>query len=179
MAIFPNSASAGLTFDRAVTLTAYSPPDWQLSAVLRGAGTINMTSVADGNLHRFRVESAQTAAWAPGSYWYSIRATDGTSTVEIEHGEIVIKPDLSSENAGFDGRVHVQRMLEAIEAVLEKRATLDQERYKINNRELWRTPINELLMLRDRYRSELRRMKAVAGGSLFDSAVRIRFRGAS
>lgn len=179
MSIFPNSASAGLTFDRTATLTAYAPPDWQLSAVLRGAGVINMTSVADGALHRFRVESAQTAEWAPGSYWYSIRATDGTSTVEIESGEILIKANLASEESGFDGRSHVQRMLEAIEAVLEKRATLDQERYRINNRELYRTPIAELLVLRDRYRAELRRMKALASASLFDSVVRVRFRGAS
>ena len=56
--------------------------------------------------------------------------------------------------------VGVQRTLEAIEAVIEKRASIDQERYKINNRELWRTPIPELLVMRDRYRSELRRLKA-------------------
>ena len=95
---------------------------------------------------------------------------------ELESGQIKIKPDLATLDAGHDGRDHLQRTRDAIEAVLEKRATLDQERYKINNRELVRTPISELLTLRDRYRSELRRLKAVRKGSLFDQAVRVRFR---
>ncbi len=105
-----------------------------------------------------------------------MRATDGTTVVEIEAGQITIKPDLASISATHDGRNHVQRVLDAIEAVLERRATQDQEKYKINNRELWRTPLSELLVLRDRYRSELRRMRAAAKGGLFDQAVRVRFR---
>lgn len=179
MTIFPSTASAGLTFDRTATLTAYPAPAWQLSAVLRGPATIDMQAVAEQSIHRFKVTAAQTSEWTPGTYWYSIRATDGTDVVEVEAGEIVIKPDLATLEAGHDGRVHVQRVLDAIEAVLEKRATIDQERYRINNRELYRTPIPELLALRDRYKAELRRMKAVAKGGLFDQAVRIRFRGAS
>lgn len=174
---FPSHASAGLTFDRTVILTAYQAPVWQLSAVLRGPGSIDLAASAVGNNHRFRAEAADTAQWAPGVYWYSLRATNGVDVVEVEASEITIKPDLAGATAGHDGRVHVERVIAAIEAVLEKRATLDQERYKINNRELWRTPISELLVLRDRYRSELRRMKALARGGLFDNAVRIRFRG--
>lgn len=174
--IFPSSISAGLTFDRTATLTAYPAPDWQLSAVLRGPATIDLQAEPVGPAHRFYANAAESAEWEPGAYWYSIRATDGTDVVEVEAGQIYIKPDLAAAEAGHDGRNHVQRVLESIEAVLEKRATIDQERYKINNRELWRTPISELLVLRDRYRSELRRMKAAAKGGLFDQAVRVRFR---
>lgn len=179
MTIFPSTASAGLTFDKTATLTAYPAPAWQLSAVLRGPGSIDLPAEPVGSNHRFRVTATDTAQWAPGAYWYSIRATDGTDVVEVEAGEIVIKPDLAAAAEGHDGRIHAQRVLGAIEAVLEKRATLDQERYRINNRELYRTPISELLALRDRYRAELRRMKAGAKGGLFDQAVRISFRGAS
>ncbi len=174
--IFPTSISAGLTLDKTATLTAYPAPAWSLSAVLRGPSAINLTAEAAGLAHRFLVQADQTAAWAPGDYWYSIRATDGAAVVEVEAGQITIKPDLAAAAAGHDGRDHVRRVLDAIEAVLEKRATQDQEKYKINNRELWRTPISELLMLRDRYRSELRRMNAARKGGLFDQAVRVRFR---
>lgn len=178
MTIFPSTASAGLTFDKTATLTAHPAPDWQLAAVLRGPGSIDLAAEPDGSNHRFHVAAADTAEWTPGAYWYSIRATRGAEVVEVEAGEIAIKPDLAAMGDGHDGRVHVQRVLDAIEAVLEKRATIDQERYRINNRELYRTPISELLALRDRYRAELRRMKAGVKGGLFDQAVRIRFRGA-
>lgn len=174
--IFPSSITAGLTFDRAATLTAFPAPEWQLSAVLRGPSAINLSAEAAGVGHRF-VESAEiTSAWDAGDYWYSVRATRNDEVVEVESGEIKIKPDLASMDAGHDGRNHIQRVLESIEAVIEKRATIDQERYSINNRELWRTPIPDLLILRDRYRSELRRLKAIRKGGLFDQAVRVRFR---
>lgn len=173
---FPNSFSAGLTFDKSAPLTAFPAPDWTLSAVLRGPSVINLTAESVGRIHRFYVPASETANWEPGNYWVSVRAERDGEIVEIENDEIVIKPDLSGAAEGYDGRDHVRRVLDSIEAVIEKRATLDQERYKINNRELFRTPISELLVLRDRYRSELRRMTAAKKGGLFDQAVRVRFR---
>lgn len=158
------------------TLTAYPAPDWEVTALLRGPSVINLSAEPSGNGHRFIVSAADTAAWTPGNYWYSIRATRDGEVVEVDSGEIVIEPDFSSTVAGFDGRNHARRVLDAIEAVLERRATLDQERYTINNRELWRTPIADLLVLRDRYRSELRRMNAVKKGGLFNQKVRVGFR---
>lgn len=174
--IFPASTSAGLTFDRTAILTAYPAPDWSLEALLRGENIIDISAEASEKNHRFLVSAAETADWAPGVYWYSIRATRGDEVVEVDSGQITIKPNLAAIDGGHDGRNHVQRVLEAIEAVLEKRASIDQERYTINNRELWRTPIAELLNLRDRYRSELRRMNRAKNGTLFNQAVRVGFR---
>ena len=50
---------------------------------------------------------------------------------------------------------HATRVLAAIEAVLERRATKDQESYTIDGRSLSRTPISELLLLRNLYRREV------------------------
>ena len=174
MTSFPSSITAGTTFDRTVIQTAYPAPDWAVVAYLRGPQSIDIESVGAGASHRFTVPATDTALWPTGDYWFSIRASNGTEVVEVDSGQTTIKPDLASLDAGHDGRTHVQKVLDAIEAVLEKRATLDQQRYTINNRELWRTPIPELLMLRDRYRAELRRMKSK--GNLFDQHVRVRFR---
>jgi hypothetical protein len=44
--------------------------------------------------------------------------------------------------------------------VLERRATLDQENYTIGTRSLGRTPIPELMRLRDLYRQEAHAEKA-------------------
>lgn len=172
--VLPSKIAAGLTFDRLVILTDYQPPDWTLTAHLRGQTVIDMSAVADGTGHRFHVTAATTAAWTPGDYTYSVRATNGDDVAQVEAGRITIKPDIASLTAGHDPRDHVRRVLDAIEAVIEKRATIDQERYTINNRELWRTPIGDLLKLRDTYRSELRRMDAAKNGTLFGN-VQVRF----
>lgn len=53
------------------------------------------------------------------------------------------------------GESHAQRVLAAIEAVLERRATVDQQSYGIEGRSLARMPIGDLLRFRDRYRAEV------------------------
>ncbi len=59
--------------------------------------------------------------------------------------------------------------------MIEKRASRDQERYTINNRELWRTPMRDLLLLRDTYRVEVRKEELKARGQTpWGPAVRVR-----
>lgn len=175
--ILPDKISAGLTFSQLITLTAYQAPGWTLTAALRGPAVINLTATAEGSQHRFAASAATTRGWVPGEYWYTVRATDGVDTIEIEAGQLAIAPDLAAAGDNYDGRTHAQRSLAAIEAVIEKRATLDQERYRINNRELYRTPIADLLKLRDVYRAEVRQEKAAARGkNLFGGSVRVRLR---
>jgi len=175
--ILPDKIGAGLTFSRIVTLTAYPAPLWGLLIALRGPSVIDLTTIAEGSQHRVTATAANTASWAPGLYSYSVRATDGVDVFEVESGQLEILADLTSAAAGHDGRTHAQRTLEAIEAVIERRASLDQERYRINNRELYRTPIADLLKLRDLYRAEVRRDQALARGkNPFGATVRVRLR---
>lgn len=175
--ILPDKIGAGLTLNSLVTLTAYPAPDWALTVALRGPASINLSATAEGSQHRIAASAGVTATWAPGAYWYTVRATNGDDVVEVEQGQLTITPDLANAPGGFDGRSHAQKCLAAIEAVLEKRATLDQERYRINNRELHRTPVAELMKLRDLYRAEVRRELAAARGkSLFGAVVRVRLK---
>lgn len=173
----PDKISAGLTFDRRLTFTAYPAPTWSVTVLLRGKSSIDLEAVAEGNQHRLRVEAAETGQWAPGDYWYSIRATDGADVVEIEQGNIVIVPDLASAAEGYDGRSKAQIALEAIDAVIAKRATMDQERYRINNRELYRTPIADLLKLRSYYAEQVKREQLQqCGKSPWGRTVRVRLK---
>lgn len=175
--ILPDNIGAGLTFSRLVTQTAYPAPEWTLSVLLRGPDVINLTATASGNQHQLAANAATTANWTPGLYTYTARVTNGVDVFEVETGQLEVKPDLASAGEGHDGRTHAQRTLESIEAVIEKRATLDQERYRINNRELYRTPIADLLKLRDLYRAEVRREQMAARGkNPFGAAVRVRLR---
>jgi hypothetical protein len=76
----------------------------------------------------------------------------------------------------YDGRSDNQKALDAIEAVLARRATLDQQRYTINNRELWRTPIIELIKLRSFYAAAVAREKRKnSGNRTFGRRINVRF----
>jgi hypothetical protein len=174
--IIPTTVKAGLTFTVTADLAEYPAPVWSLVLLLRGPSSITIDSTADGAAHRLAATAAATAAWAGGEYAFSLRATNGADVVEIEAGTVAIVADLAGIVAGTDTRTHVRRTLEAIEAVIERRATLDQERYRIGDRELYRTPIADLLKLRSVYREELRRMNAAAAGqsSLLGRTVLVR-----
>lgn len=173
----PNEITAGVTLEIPITLTAYPAGEgWTLKLALRGPDAIDVTATADGDTHVLGASAATTSAWSPGDYWFVLRVTDGTDIFEIENNRIEIAADLTLAAAGYDGREHVDKVLEAIEAVIEGRASKDQDRYKINNRELQRTPVTDLLMLRDKYREEARRQRAAKKGqSLLGRRVLTRF----
>jgi hypothetical protein len=175
--IFPANFTAGTTFDQLTTLTAYpATAGWSLVVLLRGPGAYNLAATPEGAQHRLTVAASATAAWAPGRYTYTVRAIRAGFVVAVDVGQIEILPDPAAQSAGVDIRSHAQIVLDNIEAVLEKRATQDQQRYTINNRELWRTPIADLLLLRDRYAAIVAKERRKARGqSLFGQSVRIRF----
>lgn len=156
----PDQITAGLDFQAIVTASAYPAPDWALRAILRGPQAIELSATADGTAHVFAADAATTTAWAPGTYWYSLRATKGSALMDAGGGQIEILPDLASVTEPYDGRSQAAIALDAIDAVLAKRATQDQQRYTINNRELWRTPIADLLKLRAYYAVMVSREKA-------------------
>jgi hypothetical protein len=174
--ILPSKITAGLTLELSVTLTAYPAPEWGLTVLLRGPQSHDLQAVADGAQHRISVDAPTTASWTPGEYWYSVRATNGGTVHQVEEGTITVRPDLASASAGYDGRGHAEKVLAAIEAVLENRASQDQQSYTINNRSLQRTPIGDLLKLRSFYRAEVARLKAAGkGNGLLGRLARVRF----
>lgn len=152
----PEKIAAGVDLAWSVNLLAYPAPTWALQVLLRGPSIINIDSTADGSRHSLAVPAATTKDWAAGLYVFSTRAVSAGAVVEVDSGQVEIERDLSAINAPFDVRTHVQKVLDAIEAVIEGRASKDQERYRIQDRELYRTPIADLLLLRRQYRAELR-----------------------
>lgn len=173
--IVPAEIKAGLTFSNLVTLTAYPAPDWALSVVLRGPAVINLAATADGVQHKLAATAAQTGAYAPGLYAYSARVTRGDDVVEVESGTVTVVADLAQQDAGGDMRSHNRKVLDSIRAVIEQRATVDQERYRINNRELYRTPLEELRKHEAFYAARVAAEEAKARGkSLFGRKVRMR-----
>lgn len=172
----PVTITAGLKFTTRLELAAYPATEWALALHLRGPKSINLEATAEGTAHVFGVLATETAMWVAGGYWYTLRTTRDGDVVEVERGQVQVLEDLVAAGDGFDGRSKAQIALDAINAVLDKRATLDQERYRINNRELYRTPIDELLKLRSFYLRQVARQNACTTGSRrFGRNVPVRF----
>ena len=175
--MIPAKFTAGTTFSAVLTMTAYPAPDWVAQLILRGPQAIDLAAIAEGQQHRFAVAAGATSDWAPGAYWWQLRLSSAGEVIAADEGTLIVTADLAQVSGPHDGRGHVERVLGSIEAVIEGRATKDQERYTINNRELWRTPISDLLLLRDRYKAELRRQQQTkfGGQSLIGRNVKVRF----
>lgn len=174
--MIPDTIQAGTTLDVPVTLGGYPAPDWSLVLVLRGPAQIDLASADDGEGHRLGASAEVTAGWVPGVYWWSLRAIRGADVHQVDDGSLTIKADLAAIDAVFDGRSHADRVLAAIEAVIEGRASIDQQSYTIGGRTLQRMPVADLLVLRSKYRDEVRRQKqARTGQSLLGRKIKARF----
>jgi len=178
----PAKISAGLTFSQLVTLACYPATGWQLSVLLRGPAAIDINGVAEGMAHRLAASAAVTAGWKPGLYRFSARVSADGVVNEVESGTVEILADVAQlpDEAG-DMRSHARIVLENIRAVIEKRATQDQQRYVISTpngpRELWRTPMKDLLLLEQTYLARVRAEDAAARGcNVFGREVRVRLK---
>lgn len=129
----------------------YPAPEWSLTAILRGPSAVDVVSIASGSSHILAIPATQTSELEAGEYAVALRVTDGTDVFEIERGSVVVEADIVSLEAGHDARSQAKRSLENINAVLEARASIDQQSYTINGRSLQRTSIAELLQLKKHF----------------------------
>lgn len=147
-----------------------------MTAILRGPAAIDLAASASGTAHMFAETAVVTGAWPAGTYAVSIRASSGDDVHEVEAGQAEIGVDLVAIGDGHEARSHAQRTLANIEAVIEGRATKDQQSYTINGRSLMRTAISDLLILRDKYRAEVAADKSGGRGKkLLGRRVGVRF----
>jgi hypothetical protein len=176
----PDEIMAGLDFQATLSFPQYPATTWGLNAVIRGPMAINLTASpdsTDATAFLLSAPGATTETWTPGKYWYSLRATQGSAIMEAGSGEFTVLQDLASVTGAYDGRSQDEIALAAIDAVIAKRATMDQQRYKINERELWRTPMSDLLNLRAYYSHRVARARAKARGcSRFGRPIIVKFR---
>ncbi len=159
----PDEIVAGTTVEwRREDLADYPAPTWTLTyrLVERKADgmAIAITASASGTYHAVSVDKATTATWPPGTYLWAAYVDDGTKRLRVDSGTLRVVADLAALPPGYDPRSHARRALEAIEAVLEKRASREDLMYRLpDGRQLQRIPTAELILLRDRYRAEVAR----------------------
>lgn len=164
--IEPRTLRAGDTWKwRREDLADYPAPTWTLKYRFKSAaGGFEVVAAASGALHQVTVAASTTAGFAAGTYSWAAWVESGAEQYTVGSGTVTIEPNLRAGAAtdALDARSHARKVLAAIEAVLEGRASRDQEEYRIGDRMLKRTPIADLLRLRALYRKEVAAEDAAA-----------------
>lgn len=160
----------------------YPPASYALTYTARlessGSTSISITASESGDDYIVEVGQATTAAYTAGVYhWqaYITRSSD-SERITIDSGTFEVKANRAT--ATTDPRTHAKIVLDAIEAVIEGRASKDQAGYSIAGRSLSRTPIPELLVMRDRYKAEWvreQRAEAIKNGDGHAGRILTRF----
>lgn len=153
----PTKLRAGDTARWDRSLADYPASTWTLTyRLVSDARTYTFNATANADTHEITVAMATTAAWLPGIYQWTSTVTDGTSRYTVATGHIEVLYNPGTVSAPMDTRTHAKTVLDAIEAVLEGRATHDVASYTIGGRQLARMPIEDLLTWRGQYRAEVR-----------------------
>ncbi len=146
--------------------------------LIDGATVSNFTLTASESNNEYVIESTNTTSYAKGEYnWiaYITRSSD-TARIKISEGFTEIQDNYATTTASV--RSHAKKVLDAIEAVIENRATMDQSSMSIAGRSLSRLTVDELMTFRDRYKTEyLKEIKKARIKNNKDSgnAIKVRF----
>jgi len=158
----PSTLVAGdrFTWKRDDLAGDYSPSAFALTyefhSDVGGGGTkkFTITATEADDTYYIEVGSSTTASYTPGDYvWeaYITRSSD-SERIMVDSGRTKITINLANTNA--DLRSHAKKVLDAIEAVIENRATIDQSSMSIAGRSLSRMNIDELINFRMQYKTE-------------------------
>lgn len=155
----PSNIVSGLTVEFTKRLADYSPAEWTLSYHLRGTQAANATATDNGDGSFLVSLTAKTGgmtpvALTPGRFFFQAYVTNILTISDkrlIDSGRINVTPDLSSVTTPFDARSSAELMIEAIDALMEGKATRDQMSYTIGQRTLSRIPVPDLLEFRKYY----------------------------
>ena len=119
-----------------------------------GATASNFTLTATESNDEYIIEASNTTSYTAGEYnWISyITRSSDSARIKLSEGFTEIQENYATTTSSV--RSHAKKVLDAIEAVIENRATMDQSSMSIAGRSLSRLTIDELLQFRDRYKAE-------------------------
>ncbi len=183
----PESFAAGDTVVWTKDLSDYLPATWTLAYLLvpqftTSAGVaINPTTVTatdnGDNTHLATISATTSGGLAVGAYKLVGRVTASGVVYTVYTGNLDVAPDPA--DTSYDARSHVKKTLDAINAVLESKASKDQEAWSTaDGRSLSRYSYEDLLKLKDKYDDLWNREKQkidIAAGKGASKTPRVRF----
>ncbi|HEX8773264.1 MAG TPA: hypothetical protein VF735_06625 [Pyrinomonadaceae bacterium] len=170
----PQEIIIGETLEWTKVLTDFPASEWTLSYYVRGAGKgFDVAATASGDTHEVTVAASVTAEMSAGAYYWQAWVAKDSEKHLVDQGAVLVKQGFVGVAVAttVDARSTVKKILDAIDAMMLGKATLDQQEYMIQSgtgaRQLKRIPISELLTLRatyaQLYAGELRAAKLKAG----------------
>lgn len=177
----PRQITAGDTLVWRDNFSDYKPPQYILSWAIRGAASLNLTSVADGDDFITTLTAAASSTLIPGAYFFqAYTAKTGGERTTIGSGQITVIANLETIFGAYNGSSTAEKMLTAVEKAIAARlegGAVDS--YEIRGRSLARTPLPELIALRANLRIEVARERSAAGLMPDARRLHIRFRSPS
>jgi hypothetical protein len=176
----PTQVRAGDTWRWARALPDYPAPGWVLTYTLFSpAAVFTLTADAAESAHEVYASPADTEDRIAGRYDWVAHVADGTDRHQVGAGALTVLPNLSDAQS-YDGRSHARRMLDAISAALEGRASdgdLDLVRTAAGERSAEWSP-ETLLKLRQQYAAAVAAEDQAASAARGERAgfVQMRFR---
>ena len=180
--IEPTEIEAGETVKWTKDLSDHYPADdgWSLAyTFINSSAKFAVNAVASGKKFSVTISAATSAAYTAGIYKWIARVSKAGEVYTVDEGHCEILKNIADAGlTTFDHRTHVKKTLDAIEAVIEGRATSDQLSYTIAGRSITKMSVEELLKLRDRYKAEYQReidAERIANGEGLGRKVLVRF----
>lgn len=177
----PGTITAGDSVSWTRTLIDHPAPEWSLHyALFNAAANYSFDAVGGGADHTVTLAAATTKPWEAGRYdWTAYVDNAAGDRSVVATGAVIVKPDPAT-GLPYDARSHARKMLEAIEATIEKRATaqqLDLVRSAVGDRSGDLAP-EKLIEWRDKYRREVQieeQKAALERGEKLPRSIKVRF----
>ncbi len=163
-------------------LSDYPATTWTLTYYFYNSSkSFSVAATADGSTYSVVISATTSAGYTAGDYKWDAYVSYGTERYKVDTGYVTLKANSGAltGGTGYDYSSTIKKIFDAIEAVIYGRASKDQSSYTIAGRTLERTPIADLIRLRNFYKSELERELAAEKINLGDTPagkIRVRFR---
>lgn len=178
----PTQFTAGDTVKFTRSHPDYLPSNgWAMAYTLIGKGgrISDVAGVVAGDGFEFTFSSEQTANLDRGEYRLIGRVSRDPEKFTIYNGELDVHQNLFDAASETDVRHRLKVRLEAIEAVMDRRATTDQQYLAIGGRTLQKMAYSELRELRNETRRELfslENREGIRNGRANKRKIKVRFR---
>lgn len=136
-------------------LQEYPSPDWTLTYLFsRATDTQVIVAAADGSGgHVVTLSQAETAAFAAGQYRWQAYVEQGAERRTVAASSIQV---INSLDTAQDTRTHNETVLEALQAVMENKASQDQLKISIAGKTLDRFTLDDIIKATAYYEGKVR-----------------------
>jgi hypothetical protein len=157
----PQTLAVGDTAEWVRYIDDFPATSYTLKYVLQGPRIITFNAGASGSNYLISLTSAVTRQWKDGLYRISAYVVNADASIQRQvrtaFERIVITPNLAVTPNGVTPLSFAEKGLEAIEATILQLTTRTVQQASVNGQVYTLANIQDLFLLRERFKSEVRR----------------------